>query len=132
MTALPGWSTSRHSLRTPVRRRRASRTSSPPQMSFPTSKSRTGASGCSRKASGASRETYPSRSRKPAGTPKDIIDKLYREIARIVMLPEVKERLATIGYTAVGNTPEEFSVQIKRDIARWAKVIREAGIKQIQ
>jgi len=68
----------------------------------------------------------------PAGTPKEIIDKLYREIARIVMLPEVKERLATIGYTAVGNTPEEFSAQIKRDIARWAKVIREAGIKQIQ
>jgi len=68
----------------------------------------------------------------PAGTPKEIIDKLYREIARIVMLPEVKERLATIGYTAVGNTPEEFSAQIKRDIARWAKVIHEAGINQIQ
>jgi len=68
----------------------------------------------------------------PAGTPKEIIDKLYREIARIVMLPEVKQRFATIGYTSVGNTPEEFSAQIKRDIARWAKVIREAGIKQIQ
>ena len=68
----------------------------------------------------------------PAGTPKEIIDKLYREIARIVMLPEVKQRLATIGYAAVGNTPEEFSAQIKRDIARWAKVIHEAGIKQIQ
>jgi len=68
----------------------------------------------------------------PAGTSKEIIDKLYREIAHIVLLPEVKERLATIGYTAVGNTPEEFAVQIKQDIARWAKVIREAGIKQIQ
>jgi len=68
----------------------------------------------------------------PAGTPKEIIEKLYREIARIVMLPDVRERFATIGYTAVGNTPEEFSAQIKRDIARWAKVIREAGVKQIQ
>jgi tripartite-type tricarboxylate transporter receptor subunit TctC len=68
----------------------------------------------------------------PAATPKEVIDKLYREIARIVMLPEVKERLATIGYTAVGNTPEEFSAKIQRDIARWAKVISEAGIKQIQ
>jgi tripartite-type tricarboxylate transporter receptor subunit TctC len=68
----------------------------------------------------------------PAGTSKEIIDKLYREIAHIVLLPEVKERLSTIGYTAVGNTPEEFAAQIKRDIARWAKVIREAGIKQIQ
>ena len=68
----------------------------------------------------------------PAGTSKEIIDKLYREIAHIVLLPEVKERLATIGYTAVGNTPEEFAAQIKRDIACWAKVIREADIKQIQ
>src|SRR5262249_21050404 len=68
----------------------------------------------------------------PAGTSKEIIDKLYREIAHIVLLPEVEERLATIGYTAVGNTPDEFAVQIKRDIARWAKVIREADIKQIQ
>lgn len=68
----------------------------------------------------------------PTGTPKEIIDKLYREIARIVMLPDVKQRLTTIGYTAVGNTPEEFSAQIRRDIERWAKVIREAGIKQIQ
>ena len=68
----------------------------------------------------------------PTGTPKEIVDQLYREIARIVQLPEVKERLAAIGFTPVGNTPEEFSAQIKRDIARWAKVIREAGIKQIQ
>jgi tripartite-type tricarboxylate transporter receptor subunit TctC len=54
----------------------------------------------------------------PAGTSREIIDKLYREVAHIVLLPEVKERLATIGYTAVGNTPEEFAVQIKRDITR--------------
>jgi len=68
----------------------------------------------------------------PAGTPKEIIDKLSREIAHIVLLLEVKERLATLGYAPVGNTPEEFAVQIKQDIARWAKVIREADIKQIQ
>jgi len=68
----------------------------------------------------------------PAGTPKDIVDKLYREVARIIQLPEVKERLAAIGYSPVGNTPEEFSAQVKRDVARWAKIVREAGIKQIQ
>ena len=68
----------------------------------------------------------------PAGTPKEVIDKLYREVSRIVMLPEVKARLAAIGYTAVGNTPEEFSAEIKKDVAHWAKVIREAGIKQIE
>jgi tripartite-type tricarboxylate transporter receptor subunit TctC len=68
----------------------------------------------------------------PNGTPKEIIDQLYREISRIVLLPEIKDRLATIGFTPVGNTPEEFSAQLRRDIARWAKVIREAGIKQNQ
>jgi tripartite-type tricarboxylate transporter receptor subunit TctC len=68
----------------------------------------------------------------PTGTPKEIIDKLQREIARIVALPEVKQRLAAIGYTPVGNTPEEFAAQIKADVARWAKVIRDAGIKQIE
>jgi tripartite-type tricarboxylate transporter receptor subunit TctC len=68
----------------------------------------------------------------PTGTPKEIIDKLYREIARIVALPEVKQRLAAIGYTPVANTPEEFAAQIKTDVARWAKVIRDAGIKQIE
>ena len=68
----------------------------------------------------------------PAGTPKEIIDKLYREIARIVALPEVKARLAVLGYSPVANTPEEFAVQIKTDVARWAKVIRDAGIKQIE
>ena len=68
----------------------------------------------------------------PKGTPKEIIDKLQREIARIVALPDVKQRLAAIGYTPVGNTPEEFAAQIKADVARWAKVIRDAGIKQIE
>jgi len=68
----------------------------------------------------------------PTGTAKPIIDKLYREIARIVALPEVKQRLALIGYTPVANTPEEFTAQIKADVARWAKVIRDAGIKQIE
>jgi tripartite-type tricarboxylate transporter receptor subunit TctC len=68
----------------------------------------------------------------PTGTPRAVIDKLYREIARVVALPEVKQRLAAIGYTPVANTPDEFAAQIKRDVARWAKVIRDAGIKQIE
>ena len=68
----------------------------------------------------------------PTGTPKEIVDKLYREIARVVALPDVKERLLAIGYTPVANTPEEFAAQIKTDVARWAKVIRDAGIKQIE
>jgi tripartite-type tricarboxylate transporter receptor subunit TctC len=68
----------------------------------------------------------------PAGTPKEIVNQLYREVARIVALPDVKERLRTLGYVPVANTPEEFAAQIKSEIAKWKKVIREAGIKKIE
>ncbi len=44
----------------------------------------------------------------------------------------MKQRLAAIGYTPVANTPEQFAAQIRADVARWAKVIRDAGIKQIE
>jgi tripartite-type tricarboxylate transporter receptor subunit TctC len=65
----------------------------------------------------------------PTGTPKDIVALLYRHIAQSVMLPDMKERLATLGYEPVVNTPEQCGALIKADIIRWAKVIREAGIK---
>jgi tripartite-type tricarboxylate transporter receptor subunit TctC len=68
----------------------------------------------------------------PTGTPKPIIDKLYGEIARMVALPEVKQRLAAIGYTPVANTPDEFAVEIRSEVARWAKVIRDANIPKIE
>ena len=68
----------------------------------------------------------------PAGTPKEIVNQLAREVARIVHLPDVTERLRAIGYMPVGNTPEEFAAIIKNDIAKWEKVIREAGIKKIE
>ncbi len=68
----------------------------------------------------------------PAGTPKPIVDKLYREIARMVALPEVKQRLAAIGYTPVANTPEEFAVEIKAEVALWGKVIRDGHIPKIE
>jgi tripartite-type tricarboxylate transporter receptor subunit TctC len=68
----------------------------------------------------------------PAGTPRDVVDTLYRETARIVALPDVKEQLRQIGYSPVANTPEEFGVQIKAEVAKWGMVIRAAGIKQIE
>ena len=68
----------------------------------------------------------------PAGTPKPIIDTLYREIARMIVLPDVKERLAAIGFTPVANTPEEFGVELKAEVALWAKVIRDAKIPKIE
>ena len=65
----------------------------------------------------------------PASTPKPIIDVLARELIRIVALPDVKEKLTTLGFTPVGSTPDELAAQIKFDIDRWSKVVREAGIK---
>ena len=65
----------------------------------------------------------------PAGTPKPIIDLLSRELIRIVALPDVKEKLTTLGFTPVGSTPDELAAQIRFDIDRWGKVVREAGIK---
>jgi len=68
----------------------------------------------------------------PAGTPKPIVDTLYREIARMIVLPDVKERLAAIGFTPVANTPEAFGVRIKAEVALWARIIRDAKIPKIE
>ena len=68
----------------------------------------------------------------PAGTPKDIVDQLYREIEKILARPDVKDRLAAIGFGVTISSPEEFQVQLKTEAARWAKVIRDANIKRIE
>jgi len=65
----------------------------------------------------------------PAGTPRDIIALLHREIAKILAQREMKERLATLGYDVIASTPEEFSRRIKVELDTWAKVIRAANIK---
>jgi tripartite-type tricarboxylate transporter receptor subunit TctC len=65
----------------------------------------------------------------PANTPKDLVDKLSRETARILKLPDVSARLADLGAEAVGSTPEQFSAHIKAEIAKWAKVIRDANVE---
>lgn len=65
----------------------------------------------------------------PANTPKDIVNKLSRETARILKLPDVSARLADLGAEAVGGTPEQFSAHIKSEIAKWAKVIKDANVE---
>jgi tripartite-type tricarboxylate transporter receptor subunit TctC len=65
----------------------------------------------------------------PAGTPKDIISLLHREIVRIIALPDMKARLGELGYDPIGSRPEEFATRIKVEIENWAKVIRAANIK---
>jgi tripartite-type tricarboxylate transporter receptor subunit TctC len=67
----------------------------------------------------------------PAGTPKPIIDLLAAEVARIVRLPDVQDKLLAIGLEPGGMSPAEFAAYIKDDIAKWKKVISEAKIPQI-
>jgi tripartite-type tricarboxylate transporter receptor subunit TctC len=65
----------------------------------------------------------------PAGTPKEIVDLLYREIAKAVAQPEVKDRLTTLGFDPVANTPDEFGARIKLEIDKWGKVVRDAKLR---
>jgi tripartite-type tricarboxylate transporter receptor subunit TctC len=65
----------------------------------------------------------------PAGTPKEIVDLLYREIAKAVAQPDVKERLTTLGFKAIANTPDEFGVRIKAEMEKWGKVVHDAKLK---
>jgi tripartite-type tricarboxylate transporter receptor subunit TctC len=65
----------------------------------------------------------------PAGTPKDVVAVLHREIVKILAQPDLQARLAALGYDVVASTPEEFAARIKSEIAMWAKVIRAANIK---
>ena len=65
----------------------------------------------------------------PAGTPKEIVDLLSREIAKSVARPDVKERLAVLGFKGVANTPEEFGARIKLEIEKWGKVVRDANLR---
>ena len=64
----------------------------------------------------------------PAKTPRAIIARLNNEIVRIAQSADVRERLAADGAEPVGNSPEEFSAYIKRELARWAQVIEQARI----
>ena len=65
----------------------------------------------------------------PARTPRSIVDTLHGEVVRIVKLPDVRERLANVGFEVVASTPEDFAKLIRDEIAKWSKVVREAGIK---
>jgi tripartite-type tricarboxylate transporter receptor subunit TctC len=65
----------------------------------------------------------------PARTPKDIIALLQREIVAIVSLPDITEKMAELGFEAVGDTPDEAAALFRSESAKWAKVIRAANIK---
>jgi tripartite-type tricarboxylate transporter receptor subunit TctC len=64
----------------------------------------------------------------PAGTPRDIVARLNAELTKIVHLQEIKERLSAQGAEPVGTTPEQFARVIKAANAKWARVIKDAGV----
>jgi tripartite-type tricarboxylate transporter receptor subunit TctC len=65
----------------------------------------------------------------PAGTPKEIVNLLNGEIVKLIAQPDMKERLAAIGFRPVASTPEQFADQMKVESEKWSKVIRAAGLK---
>jgi tripartite-type tricarboxylate transporter receptor subunit TctC len=64
-----------------------------------------------------------------AGTPKPVVAKLNAELNRQLKLPDVQERMSALGLDPAGGTPEAFGIFVKQDIARWAKVIKEANVR---
>jgi tripartite-type tricarboxylate transporter receptor subunit TctC len=67
----------------------------------------------------------------PAGTPRDIIDRLNAAWVKGAALPETRERLRSVGEEPMTSTPEEYLEFLKKEIPRWGKVIREANIKAV-
>ena len=65
----------------------------------------------------------------PAGTPNEIVNRLYGEITRVLRTPEMKDRLAILGAEPVGSRPEEFAAFVKAEIPKYAKVIRASGAR---
>ena len=64
----------------------------------------------------------------PAGVPRPILLRLHEEIARFLQQPEVRKRIAGDGGEPVGSSPDQAAAQLKSDVERWRRVIREAGV----
>jgi tripartite-type tricarboxylate transporter receptor subunit TctC len=65
----------------------------------------------------------------PAGTPKERVDRIAAEVAKILAMPESREKLEALGYEPIGNTPAEFAGVMKSEHKKWAELIKKAGIK---
>jgi len=64
-----------------------------------------------------------------AKTPRSIVTKLNKEIVRILQLPDVKDKMASDGADAVGNTPEEFNAHIRAEVVKYGKLVKQVGLK---
>jgi len=64
----------------------------------------------------------------PAGTPKDVVAKINAETVAMLNAPDIRQRISQEGADPVGSTPEQFTARVKAEVAKWGKVVREAGI----
>jgi tripartite-type tricarboxylate transporter receptor subunit TctC len=65
----------------------------------------------------------------PTGTPKPVVAKISAAVAKARDLPDIRQRMTELGFTPEGGTPEEFGDFVKRDLARWHKVVKDTGVK---
>lgn len=65
----------------------------------------------------------------PSATPREVVRKLNADFVKVLQMPEVRKRMAELALEPVGNTPEQFDALIRSEIAKWAKVVKAAGIK---
>jgi tripartite-type tricarboxylate transporter receptor subunit TctC len=65
----------------------------------------------------------------PAGIPRDVVNRLNREIVRVLNLPDVKEKVIAQGNFVIGDTPEQFGAFIRAESDKWARVVKQANIK---
>ena len=65
----------------------------------------------------------------PKNTPREIVERLAAETAKILKLPEVRERYAALGAEPVGSTPDEFAAYCRSELTKWARVVRESGAR---
>lgn len=65
----------------------------------------------------------------PAGTPREIVNRLNAAIVNVINSPDITEKLVSVGNVPAAGTPEEFAAFIQREIPRWAKLVKQAGVK---
>jgi tripartite-type tricarboxylate transporter receptor subunit TctC len=65
----------------------------------------------------------------PAGTPRSIVARVHSETTKALGEPDTKSRLAALGAEGIGSSPEEFKAFVQAEIRKWARVVKDAGLK---
>jgi len=65
----------------------------------------------------------------PTGTPKEVISKWHADVVAVLTLPDIRERVAQLGFDVVGNTPDAYSALVRNDIAKWQRVVKASGAR---